>query len=271
MRSIFIRLSGKDQYIEKPRHNKNSAVSRFGAACATPERRRGVDTPQHYLLHYIIPINSVKSYMKLIIGLGNPGKEYEKTRHNVGFAVVDTLAKELGFSNWKTEKRLESEVCRGFIASCCEDVILAKPQTFMNKSGDSIKKLTTYYLLLTTDLLVVHDDLDLPLGTLRLSHGSGAAGHKGVQSIIDALGTKDFWRLRVGVDPTTKSSAFVLRRGQKLSFDASKFVLKRFPRLSQGKVKKVIAATVHAVQLMFQKGPHAAQTEINAVQSPPLS
>lgn len=201
--------------------------------------------------------------MKLIIGLGNPGKEYAKTRHNIGFMAVEALGKALGFSKWKHEKRLEAEVCRGFIASCCEDVILAKPQTFMNLSGRAVKLLTTYYRLRPDDLLVIHDDLDLELGTLKLSHGSGSAGHNGVQSIIDVLHTKDFWRLRIGVGPRTQSPSLKIREGGEGYDDAAKFVLKRFPRLEQGKIKKVIAQAVAAVQLMFQKGPHAAQTEIN--------
>ncbi len=187
--------------------------------------------------------------MKLIVGLGNPGAEYEKTRHNVGFAIVDALAKELGFSKWKDEKYARGAVCRGFVESCCEDVLLLKPDTFMNRSGEAVKKGLHDLRLTIHDLLVIHDDLDLELGTLKLAYGSGSAGHNGVQSVIDALGTKDFWRLRVGVGP---------KKGE-----ADKFVLKRFPRLSQGKVKKVIAQAVEAIQLMFSKGPHSAQTEIN--------
>lgn len=187
--------------------------------------------------------------MKLIVGLGNPGKEYEKTRHNVGFMVADAFAKEAGFSKWKDEKYARGATCRGFVESCCEDVLLLKPDTFMNKSGEAVKKALHDLRLTVNDLLVVHDDLDLPFGTLRLAYDSGSAGHNGVQSVIDALGTKDFWRLRVGVGP---------KKGE-----ADKFVLKRFPRLQQGKVRKVIAEAVNAVQLMFQKGPGAAQTEIN--------
>lgn len=188
--------------------------------------------------------------MKLIIGLGNPGEEYEKTRHNVGFLTVEKLCEVVGgFSNWKMEKRLEAEVNRGHIASCCEDVILAKPQTFMNNSGRAVQLLVTRYRLRVTDILVLHDDLDLELGTLRLSHGSGSAGHNGVQSIIDALGTKDFWRLRVGIGP---------KKG-----DAAKFVLKNFSRAEQSTLKKTLAAAVHAVELMFTLGPQRAQTEIN--------
>src|SRR3989338_974277 len=188
--------------------------------------------------------------MKLIVGLGNPGEEYEKTRHNVGFLAVEALRLRIeDFSNWKLDKKLESEVSRGHIASCCEDVILAKPQTFMNNSGGAVKLLITNYTLLITDLLVVHDDLDLELGTLRLSFGSGSAGQNGVESIINTLDTKDFWRLRIGIGP-------------KLG-EADKFVLKRFPRTQTATVKKSIENAVDAIQLMFQKGPSLAQTEIN--------
>lgn len=197
-------------------------------------------------------------HMKLIVGLGNPGKEYEKTRHNVGFMAVEKIAVDLQFSKWKMEKKLGAEVCRGFIASCCEDVILAKPQTLMNLSSRAVKLLTTYYRLPPADLLVIHDDLDLELGTLKLSYGSGSAGHNGVQSIIDTLDTKDFWRLRVGVGRPTSGQATSVS-----DLATTQFVLKRFPRLQQGKVRKTITAAVAAVQLMFEKGPAAAQTEIN--------
>ena len=202
--------------------------------------------------------------MKLIIGLGNPGEEYEKTRHNIGFLTIDHLRLTINtFSNWKYEKKLEAEISRGHIASCCEDVILAKPQTFMNNSGRAVKLLTTYYLLLTSDLLVLHDDLDLELGTLKLSYGSGSAGHNGVQSIIDTLGTKDFWRLRIGIGPRPQSPSLKLREGGESYDDTTKFVLKRFPRTQTAAVKKSIEKAVGAIALMFSKGPSAAQTEVN--------
>ncbi len=188
--------------------------------------------------------------MKLIIGLGNPGEEYEKSRHNIGFMAVEDLRLKIeGFSNWKLEKKLETEVSRGHIASCCEDVILSKPQTFMNDSGRAARALITHYRLLPTDLLVLHDDLDLPLGTLRLTFGSGSAGQNGVQSIIDTLGTKDFWRLRIGIGP---------KKG-----DAAKFVLKNFSRAEAPTLKKTLAAAASAVELMFTLGPAKAQTEVN--------
>ena len=187
--------------------------------------------------------------MKLIVGLGNPGKEYEKTRHNIGFMVVDALAKELGFSKWKNAKYARGEACRGFVESCCEDVLLLKPNTFMNRSGEAVKKALHDLRLSTSDLLVVHDDIDLELGTLRLDFSAGSAGHNGVQSIIDTLATKEFWRLRVGIGP---------KRGE-----ADQFVLKRFPRTQTAVLKKSIVKAVEVITLMFQKGPHAAQTEIN--------
>ena len=188
--------------------------------------------------------------MKLIVGLGNPGKEYEKTRHNIGFMAIEVLSSQFSVhSKWKYDKKLESEINRAYIASCCEDVILAKPQTFMNNSGQAVKLLTTHYRLSSKDLLVLHDDLDLELGTLKLSYGSGSAGQNGVQSIIDTLGTKDFWRLRIGIGP-------------KLG-EADQFVLKPFPRAQAAAVKKIIAQAVSAIQLIFQKGPSAAQMEIN--------
>lgn len=209
--------------------------------------------------------------MKLIIGLGNPGQEYEKTRHNIGFMALEGIRDQVsGFSNWKLEKRLESKVCRGHIASCCEDVILAKPQTFMNNSGGTVKKLIANYQLLITDLLVIHDDLDLPLGALRLSLGSGSAGHNGVQSIIATLCTKDFWRLRIGISPRPQSPSLKtclptrqVREGRESYDNASDFVLKNFSRAEAPKLKKALALTAHAVQMMFELGPSHAQTEIN--------
>ncbi|MDO8505122.1 MAG: aminoacyl-tRNA hydrolase [bacterium] len=200
--------------------------------------------------------------MKLIIGLGNPGEEYEKTRHNVGFMAIDKIGTDLEFSKWKKEKKLEAEVSRGHIASCCEDVILAKPQTFMNNSGRAVKLLTTHYRLHTTDLLIMHDDLDLELGTIKLSYGSGSAGQNGVQSIIDTLGTKDFWRLRIGIGPNHRTLSSGKGTGQERG-DAAKFVLKNFSRAEQLILKKTLALATEAVQMMFTLGPQRAQTEVN--------
>lgn len=131
--------------------------------------------------------------MKLIVGLGNPGKEYEKCRHNVGFILLDRLAEEKDL-NWKKVSKFESEIAE------FEDGILVKPQTFMNNSGRAVSKLLNFYKISLEDLIVVHDDVDLIFGTVKKQKGKNAAGHHGVEDIMEKIGTKDFWRIRVGVD-----------------------------------------------------------------------
>ena len=134
--------------------------------------------------------------MKLIVGLGNPGEKFEKTRHNVGFMVEDKIAseKDVIFRMENERQAQEADFNVG------EDRIkLAKPQTFMNNSGEAVSKLKNYYKLDTEDIWVIHDDVDLELGKIRVSLGGSSAGHKGIQSIIDQLGTEQFWRVRVGV------------------------------------------------------------------------
>ena len=138
----------------------------------------------------------------LLIGLGNPGKEYAKTRHNAGFMFVDYFLEkyrdEFDFSPWSENKKLQSRISTG--KSGGKRMILAKPQTFMNLSGSAVTAAKKYYKIPLEDLIVVHDEIDLPLGTYRFSENASAAGHKGVQNIIDALGTKNFTRLRIGVE-----------------------------------------------------------------------
>jgi len=131
--------------------------------------------------------------MKLIIGLGNPGKKYEKTRHNLGFMAVDFLREKLGAPDFKSNKKCAAEFSKS------GEIILAKPQTFMNLSGEAVAKLLSFYKLDLDDLIVIHDDIDLELGKIKDGKNHGPAGHNGVKSIIELLGTKDFPRLRIGV------------------------------------------------------------------------
>ncbi len=133
--------------------------------------------------------------MKLIVGLGNPGEEYVRTLHNVGFRVVEALAEALAPEAAWTAWSPHSLACR----LPGTDVTLLKPSTFMNGSGRSAQELMSYFKTEPKDLWVVHDDLDLPPGMVRISFDSASAGHRGVQSIIDALGTKAFWRFRIGI------------------------------------------------------------------------
>lgn len=133
--------------------------------------------------------------MYLIAGLGNPGEEYEHTRHNAGFEAIDELARELRVSYWKSEGGALTG--KGVIAG--EDVILAKPQSYMNTSGGPVKKLMDAYGIAPDHLIVVHDDLDIQPASIRVKLGGGLAGHNGLKSIADKLGTRDWYRVRVGI------------------------------------------------------------------------
>lgn len=136
--------------------------------------------------------------MKVIVGLGNIGKEYERTRHNVGFMMLDKIVDAYDFSSFRLEEKFKAEISQGEI--CGEKAILVKPQTFMNASGRAVQKVLSFYKVDIENLIVIHDDLDIKLGTFRVAKSRNSAGHKGVQSIIDSLGSKDFKRLRVGIE-----------------------------------------------------------------------
>ncbi len=138
----------------------------------------------------------IMSEIKLIVGLGNPGREYEATRHNAGFWWVDELAR-LHSANFKTDNKFHGLVARATLHG--HEVHLLKPQTFMNVSGRAVVALALFYKILPDQILVVHDELDLPPGSAKLKLGGGHGGHNGLKDIIAHLGTKEFWRLRIGV------------------------------------------------------------------------
>jgi peptidyl-tRNA hydrolase, PTH1 family len=138
---------------------------------------------------------------KLIVGLGNPGEKYAGTRHNLGWMAVDRFA---GDDPWKPNGRLQADLAKH------GEQILAKPQTFMNRSGQAVKKLATFYQVPPAGLLVVSDDIDLPFGESRFRPSGGSGGHKGLQDIIEALGHQDFARLRLGVGRSDKPTDHVL-------------------------------------------------------------
>jgi PTH1 family peptidyl-tRNA hydrolase len=162
--------------------------------------------------------------MKLIIGLGNPGKEYVQTRHNVGFAVMDFLRFEWGFPDFAPNKKFSADISEGMVGppnpdesgfgaspeklrlGASEKVILVKPLTFMNLSGVAVRALVDFYKLTPADVFVIQDELDLPFGTHRLATDSSAAGHNGIKSIIEHLGTQQFHRLRVGISPQNSAA-----------------------------------------------------------------
>ena len=151
--------------------------------------------------------------MKLIAGLGNPGDKYKKTRHNLGSRVINIFVSKYKLESLKIEKKFKSNISINTFKD--EKTILCQPQTFMNNSGQSIKALADYYKIPSQDILIIHDDIDLELGQVKLQKNRGSAGHKGVRSVIDALQTKDFLRIRMGIasanQPEINTEEFVLK------------------------------------------------------------
>lgn len=197
--------------------------------------------------------------MKLIVGLGNPGGKYKKTRHNFGFLAIDYIFSNLGdFQPWREEKNAEAMVSKGTLAG--EQTILAKPQTFMNLSGKAVKSLADFYKIGASDIWVAHDDFDLPLGVIRLSQNASNGGHKGVKSITDALGTKDFLRFRLGIHPVGQT--FICKIFNKIT-SIEKFVLKNFSKDEALKANEVIEKTARAMELAIKQGAQQAMNIFN--------
>ncbi len=186
--------------------------------------------------------------MILIVGLGNPGLIYKKTRHNVGFMVLEALLQELtrsGKGIWEKSAKFNAE-----IAKAGPDLILAKPLSFMNASGGPVAKLVRFYQIKPESFYLVHDDVDLPLGRIKIAIDQGSAGHKGVESVIKSLGRQDFVRLRVGVG-----------KHQKISTD--KFVLMPFNLWERAKLKPVIKKSVEALETILKEGVEKAANQYN--------
>lgn len=179
----------------------------------------------------------MKTMAYLIIGLGNPDKEYRETRHNTGFLFLDFLAKEIKASDFQIEKKLLAETAEGKLNN--QKVILAKPQTFVNKSGGAVKKIKTFYKIPLENILVVHDDLDVPFGLTKLSPGSGVGGHKGVKSIIDQLKTENIHRLKIGLASSKLKIARSQKSDEKRKAMVTDFVLSKFTSAEKAKLKEI--------------------------------
>lgn len=173
--------------------------------------------------------------MKLIVGLGNPGPQYHKTWHNIGFMALDRLADEFDFSDFKEEKKFKAEIAVGKIQG--QKIILAKPTTFMNNSGEAVSAIAKYYKIKPTEIIVIHDDLDLPLSRIKLINQSSAGGHNGIKSIIQYLKTQDFTRIKIGVATPKKDK-----------MDSADYVLTKIGLLQTNKVKEIIKKTTSAVE-----------------------
>ena len=174
---------------------------------------------------------------RLILGLGNPGKKYEKTRHNIGFRVIDAIIAKLRITNYLTtgqagelRKKFESE-----IVIIKNTIILAKPQTFMNNSGEAVLKIARFYKIKLDRIWIVYDDIDLQLGTLRIRKKGSSGGHNGVQSIIDKLGSREFQRFRLGVGPVPSE------------IDPADFVLSNFLKEEQKTADEMISSAALAI------------------------
>lgn len=182
--------------------------------------------------------------MKLIVGLGNPGSEYQDTRHNVGFMVIEKLAKELSREQifWKEEEKFKALIVK------IGDVILVKPITFMNSSGIAVGAIMRFYKLAPSDIWVIHDDMDLPLGKIRIREKGSSGGHHGVESILEQLKTDLFLRFRLGIGHGKQSISFVLSR---------------FTRGEAGTLKHLIKNGTEAVRIALTEGTDKAMSRFN--------
>lgn len=188
-----------------------------------------------------------QSFPYLVTGLGNPGREYRETRHNIGFMVIDQLCKSFGVSL----SRVQSKALVAVAMLDGRKVILAKPQTFMNLSGQSVGGLMRFYKVPPEQLIVAHDDIDLPLGTLRIRPGGGSAGQRGVQSTIQQLGTQNFPRLRLGIDRPP---------GQ---MNPAAYVLRRFSNAEMEVIDLMLDRAAAAVRTFICQGLDAAMNQYN--------
>lgn len=188
----------------------------------------------------------------LVAGLGNPDPEYERTRHNLGFVVADRLAARLG-ARFKRSKHsaLVAEARDADVR-----IVLAKPVTFMNESGRAVGALARFYKVPAGRIVVVHDELDLPLGTVRVKLGGGTAGHKGLDSIVEALGARGFARVRIGIGKPAAARA------------GAGHVLSRFRKKEQEEAAIAVETAADAVLAILHEGVASAQTRFNAVSAP---
>ena len=186
--------------------------------------------------------------MKLIVGLGNPGPEYELTPHNLGFLTINLIAHRLGLE--VRNRQCRALTARAVIAGT--PVILAKPETYMNLSGLSVRELVVEHQVeVTSDLIVIYDELDLPLGTMRIRQRGSSAGHNGMESILGVLNTDEFLRVRLGIAPDRKVS------------DGAKYVLTPFRKAQDAVVDEMLDAAADAVEVLVKDGPAAAMNRYN--------
>jgi PTH1 family peptidyl-tRNA hydrolase len=194
----------------------------------------------------------------VIVGLGNPGEEYAKTRHNAGRMAVEFFADAKKFSGWHADKKSKSTVSTGMIDKTM--VALMLPDTFMNKSGLAVSKLVKNPKA-AERMIVVYDDLDLPLGTMKMSYDRGSGGHKGLESIMSALKTGKFTRIRIGVSPSTAAGNIKKPEGKKV---VNTFILAKFSTAQMEELRRVFKKAAFALEATVISGHERAMNEFNA-------
>lgn len=216
--------------------------------------------------------------MKLIVGLGNPGIKYERTRHNVGFMVVEQFLKDfepVGQTVWTNEARFKSDIATldwqrrsspPFGGSSgqakqelLEKVVVVKPKTYMNNSGLSVQLLSSQLSVLSSNIWIIHDDVDLPMGAMRIRFGGASAGHHGVESVIKALNTDKFWRFRMGIGLQHQKSNI---KDQKFR-NVEDYVLAGFKGAEWGKARELIKRGAKAIEMGLEQGLDAAMNRFN--------
>ncbi len=188
------------------------------------------------------------------MGLGNPGDKYISTRHNLGFDFLDDYRRKKDLGKWTIDNKFKAEIIK-----VNQEMILARPLTFMNNSGLAISALTSFFKIKSEDVIVVHDDLDLLIGKIKVRMGGGTGGHKGVESVIKSLGTEKFIRIRLGIG---NEKAFAGEH-KRISFEAEKYVLENFTQKEHSEIKKMIKKGIEALDLILLKGIETAQNQFN--------
>lgn len=201
--------------------------------------------------------------MKIIVGLGNPGKKYDKTRHNAGFMVLDEIIKKqvARIKNKELNNNLEFKFNKKFNAEMCEyskEIFFVKPQTYMNNSGVSVNLLASYFKLLNSDLIIIHDDMDLELGRIKIQFGGGSGGHHGIESIVSHIGSPDFIRVRLGVGRSKSAGV------NDANID---FLLSRFRddevKLLQTEINKCVEVVLYILENGIEKAMNKYNSKIS--------
>ncbi len=221
--------------------------------------------------------------MKLIVGLGNPGEQYEKTRHNLGFMVLEQFLKDFeSVKNtvWENNEKLKSDIVtldwqRRSAGSgqarhdIVERVLLVKPKTYMNNSGMAVQLVSSFYKISPEDIWVIHDDLDLPLGKMKIRFGGAAAGHHGVENIIEQLGSDKFWRFRLGIGELRQMPRDLTEDGKEKNVsrrnlgNTNDFVLGWFIGKEENEAKKLVKWGADALEVALEKGLESAMNRFN--------